>query len=66
MKKILPSELMFEALMSALGQKRTFRDAESHVRFTPESGHSAVQLEMSALGRSGHRGLLLTCKEKRR
>ena len=25
--------------MSALGQKRTFRSAISHVRFTPKSGH---------------------------
>ena len=25
--------------MSALGHKRTCRDAKRHVRFTPESGH---------------------------
>ena len=31
--------------MSALGQKRTLCSANSHVRFTPESGHSAVRLQ---------------------
>ena len=30
--------------LSALGQKQTFELAPSHVRFTPHSGHSSVQV----------------------